>query len=74
MTNPRTKNPNLRTLLTKKARNRLSCGLKDENENGNVLTYLDCDCNAKGSKENADKLVQECNRNAQMLKISKGRG
>ena len=50
MTNPRTKNPNLTTLLTKKARNHLSYGLKDE-------TYLGCDCNAEGRRENADKLV-----------------
>ena len=47
MSNPKTKNPNLTTLLTTKARNHLSYGLKDENEIENVLTYLDCDCNAE---------------------------
>ena len=47
MSNPKTKNHNLTTLLAKKARNSLSYALKDENEIENVLTYLDCDCNAE---------------------------
>ena len=47
MTNPKTKNTNSTTLVTKKAKNHLSHGLKDENEIENVLTYLDCDCNAE---------------------------
>ena len=42
MSNPKTKNPDLTTLQTKKARNHLSYGLKDENEIESVLIYLDC--------------------------------
>jgi len=53
MTNPKTKNTNSTTLVTKKAKNHLSHGLKDENEIENVLTYLDCDCNAEWSKNRA---------------------